>query len=172
MNRQLVAALVAYVTQLAPAQQFDEYTALAWHDVLGDLDATFEQGREAIARVARTERWIYPGAIRAELQTILRAAKPEPSAPAIGQIRAWAECEDRPERIARGMAKVREAIAAANKPYSTEKEPEELSEKEQKLRAALLEQRASQRRRSDPSRLGSTGNAALRQISQARKARS
>jgi hypothetical protein len=115
MNRQEVTALVAYVTQLNPGQQFDAYTADAWHDVLGDVKATFDQAREATAAVAKRERWIYPSAIREELKAILRAANPPPPAPALEAPSKYEPNEDRHERWARNHQKfeaVREQLAA------------------------------------------------------------
>jgi hypothetical protein len=110
MNRQEVTALVAYVTQLNPGQQFDAYTADAWHDVLGDVKATFDQAREATAAVAKRERWIYPSAIREELKAILRAANPLPKAAAIEAPSKFETYEDRSARIARNKAKVQAVL--------------------------------------------------------------
>lgn len=115
MKKTTIVDLIAYTTQLNPAQRFDEYTPVAWHDVLGDIEADFAQCREAIARVARTERWIYPAAIREELKTILRAANPPPKAAAIEAPSKYETYEDRSIRIARNKAKVQvvlDAIAA------------------------------------------------------------
>jgi hypothetical protein len=110
MKKTTIVDLIAYTTQLNPAQRFDEYTPVAWHDVLGDLNATFEQCREAISRVARTERWIYPSAIREELKSILRAANPPPRAAAIEAPSKYETYEDRSERIARNKAKVQAVL--------------------------------------------------------------
>lgn len=170
MKRSAVAALVAYVTQLAPAQQFDEYTAAAWHDVLGDLDATFEQARDATAAVAREQQWIYPSAIREKLLPILAAAQPREPAPAIEQKRAWEQVEDRAERIACGAALVREALAKAT-PYRLEREDApDIPENLRRAREAAVAHRARQRRQSDPSSLARTAGEALTQIHRARKA--
>jgi hypothetical protein len=110
MNRQEVTALVAYVTQLNPGQQFDAYTADAWHDVLGDVKATFDQARAATAAVAKRERWIYPSAIREELKVILRAANPPPKAAAIEAPSKFETYEDRSARIARNKSKVQAVL--------------------------------------------------------------
>lgn len=115
MNKTTIVNLIAYTTQLNPAQRFDEYTPVAWHDVLGDLDATFDQCREAVATVARSKPWIYPSDIREELKAILRAANPPPRAPAIEAPSKYETYEDRSDRIARNKAKVQvvlDAIAA------------------------------------------------------------
>jgi hypothetical protein len=110
MKKTTIVDLIAYTTQLNPAQRFDEYTPVAWHDVLGDMEATFEQCRAAVAAVAQNEQWIYPSAIREELKTILRAANPPPRAAAIEAPSKYETYEDRSERIARNKAKVQAVL--------------------------------------------------------------
>lgn len=110
MKRTEVAALVGYTSQLAPAQRFDEYTPDAWFDVLGDLPANYEQARQAVAAVAKREKWIAPSAIREELKAILRAANPPPKAAAIEAPSKFETYEDRSARIARNKAKVQAVL--------------------------------------------------------------
>lgn len=168
MNRETVADLVAYVTQLVPAQQFDQYTALAWFDVLGDLDATFEQARAAAAAVARDQQWIFPSAIREKLLPILAVANPAPPAPAIEQKRAWEQVEDRSERISRGMAKVRAALAEA-KPYRLGREDAaEVPENLRKAREVAKAHKAGQAYRDKNLKLGAAGGQLMNDINKKR----
>ena len=166
MNKADVAKLVIYVTQLAPAQNFDEYTAAAWHDVLGDLPASFEQAREATAAVAREQQWIFPSAIREKLLPILAASKPVEHAPAIEQMKAWQAVPDRSERIARGMAKVRQALAEAT-PFRQDPAEADVPDNLRRAREAAAEYKAA-RRRGDPEQLGRTGGQLMTQISNKR----
>jgi hypothetical protein len=176
MNRQEVTALVAYVTQLNPGQQFDAYTADAWHDVLGDVQATFDQARAATAAVAKRERWIYPSAIREELKTILRAANPPPKAAAIEAPSKFESYEDRSARIARNKAKVQvvlDAVAArkvAEDPHEADI-PENLRHAREVARQYKRERDkrpAPPSRPGDPDALGPAGAELLTQINRAR----
>lgn len=169
MNKTTIVDLIAYTTQLNPAQRFDEYTPVAWHDVLKDVPATFEQGREAIAIVARTEPWIYPSAIYRELQAILRTANPQPPAAAIEAPSKFEPNPDRDERIARGMAQVRKALAEAT-PFRYSQDTTEVPESLRRAREAAVEHRAGQSYRDKNLRLGRAGADVLRQINQNRKA--
>jgi hypothetical protein len=177
ITRTDVVRLVAYVTQVQPAQQVDEYTPDAWFDILCDMSATFDQLRAATAEVAKRERWIYPSAIREELKTILRAANPEPPALAIGQIRAWEECPDRLERIARGKARVQVVLdAVAAKKVAEDPQEANISESLRRAREVAREYKrarvrpaAPSTRPGDPNKLGRAGAELLTQISNARR---
>ncbi|THV25982.1 hypothetical protein [Glycomyces paridis] len=168
MKKTTIVDLIAYTTQLNPAQRFDEYTPVAWHDVLGDMEATFEQCREAIARVARTERWIYPSAIREELQTILAAVNPPPRAEILSAPPAPREA--RLEAAARGKARCEAAIAAANPYRLTREDAPEIPENLRKAREVAVGYRAGQARRDRSLKLGAAGNEVLSQINRNRKA--
>jgi hypothetical protein len=167
MKRSDVVALVAYATQLQPAQQFDEYTADAWFDVLGDLKADASQARQATAAVAKTERWIYPSAIRAELETLLRNANPPERAAILATPPLAAE--ERAAAVRRGRAACDAAIAAAN-PYRLDREDApDIPENLLKARAVAVEHRAGQNRRDNAMKLGAAGGEVLSQINQARR---
>jgi hypothetical protein len=168
VKRTVTAALVAYVTQLAPAQQFDEYTAAAWHDVLGDLDATFEQARDATAAVAREQQWIYPSAIREKLLPILAAVNPSPRAEILTVPPAPREA--RLEAAARGKARCEAAIAAANPYRLTREDAADVPENLRKAREVAVGYRAGQAYRDRSLRLGAAGNEVLSQINRNRKA--
>lgn len=165
MNRKEVAAIVAYVSQLQPAQRFDDYTALAWFDVLGDVDATVEQATKACAAVAKRERWIAPSDIREELLTILREANPPPRA-AILQAPPSPR-EDRIERNARGAALAKAAVKPF--PSATREDAPDIPENLKRARAAAVEHRAGQARRDNALKLGAAGGQVLSQINQARR---
>jgi hypothetical protein len=168
MNKADVAKLVIYVTQLAPAQNFDEYTAAAWHDVLGKVPADFEQAREATARVARKEQWISPNAILGELMAIMPPRQHSNPAPAIEAPSKFEPNEDRSARIARGAALVRQALAEAT-PFRAHREERDVPENLRKAREAAAEYKAA-KRRGDPEKLGRAGGQLMTQINQARKA--
>lgn len=170
----MVVALVAYVTQIQPAQAIDEYTADAWFDILGDAEATFEDLKAAAVAVAKAEPWIYPSAILAELKTIQQRAEPVTHAPAIGQIAAWQAVgsEARLERIARGLEKCRAEIATRT-PYRDDVASDStvVPETLRKAREVALAYKAQQRRRLDPQSLGEAGGRALAAIDRARGSR-
>lgn len=166
MNREAVADLVAYVTQLVPAQQFDQYTALAWHDVLGDVPATFEQAREAAARVAKKQQWIYPSVIRGELMAIMPPR--QHTGPAAILASPPSPREERIERNARGAALAKAAIKPF--PGATREDAPDVPENLRKAREMAVEYRAGQQRRDNAMKLGRAGAEALTKINQARKA--
>lgn len=66
MNPKEAVVLTRYVKALCPQQKFDEYTADAWHDVLGTypLDAA----RGAAAAVAKKQPFVSPAEIIAEIR--------------------------------------------------------------------------------------------------------
>jgi hypothetical protein len=167
MKRFDVVALVAYATQLQPAQQFDEYTADAWFDVLGDLKADAGQARQATAAVAKTERWIYPSAIRAELETILRNTTPPERAAILAT--PPLPPDERAAAVRRGRAACDAAIAAANPYRLTREDAPDIPENLRKAREAAVEYRAGQKRRDNSMKLGATGGQVLSQINQNRR---
>jgi hypothetical protein len=166
MNRVDVVRLVAYVSQLNPAQAIDEFTADAWWDVLGDLPVTFDQARAAAAKVAKRERWIAVSAIHGELLGTIRPH--ELSAPALA-IQAPSKFQENPERAARiarnkeKFAEVRQRIAEnriANDPHEADI-PEALRRAREVGREYRREREVARgadprppRRRNDPDRLG------------------
>ncbi len=166
MKRSDVVKLVAYVTQLAPAQQFDEYTSDAWHDVLGDLPASLDQARTATAAVAKEQQWIYPSAIREKLLPILAAVQPREPAPAIEQKRAWEQVEDRPERMSRGLAAARAAVRPF--PGAVREDAPEVPDNLKKAREVAAEYRAGQAYRDRSLKLGRPGAEVLKQINHQR----
>lgn len=165
MNRTDVAKLVAYVTQLAPAQQFDEYTAIAWFDVLGDLPATLDQAKEATARVARKQQWVFPSAIRGELLAIMPPR--QHSGPAAILAAPPSPIEDRIERGRRGAAAAKAAIRPF--PGATREDAPDIPENLRRAREAAIDYRAGQKRRDNSMKLGRAGGQVLSQINQARK---
>lgn len=70
MRHAEMVQLVAFVAQLNPAQRIDEFTADAWHHVIGDLD--FTEALDAIRAVARRQQWVAPCDIVAEVRTAHR----------------------------------------------------------------------------------------------------
>ena len=168
MKRSDVADLVIYLTQLQPAQKVDEYTADAWFDVLKDVPATLDEAREATAKVARKERWIFPGAIRGELISTKRPH--ELAAPAVERLALDRSPESDQARIERNRRGAEAAKAAVRRPAFATEKAEPLTEKEQRLKDALADYRAGQKRRTDPQTLGRAGGQVLSQINQARKA--
>jgi hypothetical protein len=61
MNSEEVVKLTRYIRALAPQQKFDEYTADAWEDVLGEFSLVAAQ--RAAAAVARRQPFISPAEI-------------------------------------------------------------------------------------------------------------
>lgn len=66
MNSQEAVVLTRYVKALCPQQKFDEFTADAWYDVLGDL--TLADCRTAAAEMARRQPFVSP----AEIISVIR----------------------------------------------------------------------------------------------------
>ena len=62
MNCREAAELCAYVASTCPAQRFDERTAEAWFDLLGDLP--FEVCKRAAQEVAKQQPFVAPSEIR------------------------------------------------------------------------------------------------------------
>lgn len=61
MNRTETLALTRYVQALCPAQKLDQYSADAWHDVLGDLPVGV--AKKAAAMCARLKPFVAPSEI-------------------------------------------------------------------------------------------------------------
>lgn len=102
-----IVAIVAYVSQLNPAQKVDEYTADAWADVLRDVPADMGTAKLAVVRIARRQQWISPGEVRKEIRSMLRPVDLERPADARALPSRFESDEDRSERIRRGVAAVR-----------------------------------------------------------------
>jgi len=63
-------ALCRLAKACCPQQQFDEYTADAWGELLGDL--RFEDAKQALINVVRVQPFVAPAEIRAEVKRIRR----------------------------------------------------------------------------------------------------
>ena len=70
MNETEVVELVAILSQIAPAQKLDEYTADTWYELLDDI--SFGDARKAMTRVAKRQSFVAPADIRAEVKVIRR----------------------------------------------------------------------------------------------------
>lgn len=66
MTEEETVVLARYVRALCPQQKFDEYTADAWHDVIGDYSLT--AARAAAAAVARRQPFVSPAEIIDEIR--------------------------------------------------------------------------------------------------------
>lgn len=62
--------LIAFVTQISPAQKFDEFTADAWHTLLEDVP--FGDSLEAVKRIGRRQPFVAPADVIAEVKVIRR----------------------------------------------------------------------------------------------------
>lgn len=62
------AMLCRWTMACCPQQKFDEFSADAWHDLLGDLE--FPDCKEAVTAVARRQPFVAPSEIRAEVGRI------------------------------------------------------------------------------------------------------
>lgn len=62
--------LIAFVTQISPAQKFDEFTADAWHALLEDVP--FGDSLEAVKRIGRRQPYVAPADVIAEVRVIRR----------------------------------------------------------------------------------------------------
>jgi hypothetical protein len=71
VNEEETVVLARYVRALCPQQKFDEFTADAWHDVLGDFQLA--DARQAAAYVARRQPFVAPSEIAAEIGKIRSA---------------------------------------------------------------------------------------------------
>jgi hypothetical protein len=83
MKQTETVILTEYVQDCCPQQHIGEYTADAWHDLLGDLD--LEDCRLAVQAVARRQPFVAPAEIRAEVRKIRDdrlARMPLPAPPA------------------------------------------------------------------------------------------
>jgi hypothetical protein len=73
VNDSEVVALCRYIAALTPAQQWDEFTADAWADILpGDL--TLDDARAAVIVIKQRQQWVDPSDIIAEVRQARRPA--------------------------------------------------------------------------------------------------
>lgn len=70
--------LVRFVEALCPQQAIDEYTADAWHEVLGHLELA--ECRAAVTAVARMKPFVSPSEIIAEVAKVITAEIPHSNA--------------------------------------------------------------------------------------------
>lgn len=68
MSPDETVVLARYVRALCPQQKFDEFTPDAWHDVLGHCP--LNDAREAAARIARSQPFVAPAEIIAEIKRL------------------------------------------------------------------------------------------------------
>jgi len=73
VNRIETIALTRYVQALCPAQKLDQYSADAWHDVLGDLPLGL--AKKAAAMCARQKPFVAPSEIVAAAIRLRRAVR-------------------------------------------------------------------------------------------------
>jgi hypothetical protein len=66
VNHTQAAVLVRYVRALCPQQKFDEYSADAWHDLLGEYD--FDACKEAARQLGQRQPFIAPAEIITEVR--------------------------------------------------------------------------------------------------------
>lgn len=119
-----IVALVAYVSQLVPAQKIDEYTADAWADVLGPVQADMDMARRAVARIASRQTWVSPADIKGELHSMLPARAHGDPAEARALPSRWEpRTDEQAERARRGAAKVRAEIERHRKESEPEIDP-------------------------------------------------
>jgi hypothetical protein len=168
MKRTAVADLVAYVTQIQPAQKVDAYTADAWWDVLGDLPVEFDAARQAVARLAKRQQWFTPSEIRDEIRAALPPSVLKAPAPVRAIMRGDEEqAQDRIDRNRRGA----DAARAAVKPFpGGRQETTEIPENLKKARAMAAADRLGQAYRDKNLKLGRAGAEAMQQINRNRKA--
>lgn len=107
MTPQETVILARYVRALCPQQKFDEFTADAWHDVLGDL--ALADCRVAAVEVAKQQPFVAPAEIRAQVRAVrderLRRNPPPPPP---------RELTDDPEAYRRYLRESTEAIASGS----------------------------------------------------------
>ena len=72
--------LTRYVKACCPQQQMDEYTADAWHDLLGDL--LLSDCKAAVAEVANRQPFVAASDIRAEVRRVRNARIDQADIPA------------------------------------------------------------------------------------------
>jgi hypothetical protein len=169
MKRTAVADLVAYVTQIQPAQKVDAYTADAWWDVLGDLPVEFDAARQAVARLAKRQQWFTPSEIRDEIRAALPPSALAAPAPVRAIMRGDEEtAQDRIDRNRRGADAVRAAIRPF--PGAAREDAPEVPENLKKARAMATADRLGQAYRDKNLKLGRAGAEAMQQINRNRKA--
>lgn len=167
MKRTAVADLVAYVTQIQPAQKVDAYTADAWWDVLGDLPVEFDAARQAVARLAKRQQWFTPSEIRDEIRAALPPSALAAPAPVRAIMRGDEEqAQDRIDRNRRGADAVRAAIRPF--PGAVREDTPEVPENLRKAREAAAAHKAGNAYRDRNLKLGAAGGQLMNQISKQR----
>lgn len=86
--------LVEYIQAMCPQQAIGEFTADAWHDLLGDL--SLADCRAAVVMVAKRQPFVAPSEIRAAVREIHaerlgRNPVPPPPAELLDDPKAYAE---------------------------------------------------------------------------------
>ena len=74
MNDTDLTKLCRYIAALSPAQQWDEFTADVWADVL-PRDFTLEECQAAVIEVKRRQPWVDPSDIIAAVRRARRPAE-------------------------------------------------------------------------------------------------
>jgi hypothetical protein len=69
-----VTALCRYAAAAAPAQQWDEFTADVWTDILRPYDFTLEECRAAVVAIKRRQQWVDVSDVIAEVKLARRPA--------------------------------------------------------------------------------------------------
>lgn len=71
MNPTEAITLCRYVKAACPQQKFDEYTPLAWADLLDDI--RMDDAKAAVKALAKRQPFVSPAEIRAEVKRIRKA---------------------------------------------------------------------------------------------------
>lgn len=114
MTDEETVMLARYVRALCPQQKFDEYTADAWHDVLGDLP--LNDARAAAAAVARRQPFVSPAEIRAEYTARREQAAADFQGPGLTAAIPDADPDDIPAYLAAVRAQRTRAASGDLKP--------------------------------------------------------
>jgi len=104
VTREECVKFARYIGELCPQQAIGRATGLAWHDVIGHLDAA--ECRRAAALVAGRQPWVSPADIIAEVAAERCAQEPHSEACRGGNCRdckyggRWCMCVCHPRAIA------------------------------------------------------------------------
>ena len=154
MNNQEAVVLTRLVAAACPQQAIDEYTPDAWFDLLSDL--SFEDCRAAVVTVGRSQAFIAPSEIRAEVRRIrnervARALIPAPDPELADDPAAYRAALAGSVRMAAdGLLPPAEPVAAIALPERRHGQPAALSQALTETRAAL----AAARRQRDAAEAG------------------
>jgi len=155
-----VVVIVAFVSQMQPAQKFNDFTPDAWSEVLADVPADLDMARAAVVRLAKRQMWFTPGEVRTE---ILRALPPSAlNAPAPERAIEWrAESANaaRVERNRRGAALAKAAVKPF--PGATREDAPDVPENLKRAREVAKEYRAGQAYRDRSLKIGRANPQAL-----------